>query len=360
MEARRQIAEFLYRALAWWIDGLWSGCPRALKARLFKPRDHIRLDVHEDRIEIGRWAGVSGSVERVAEIPLADPSTGLRELTDRLDIAQADVTAVLRRESALTTTLQFPASAGPRLEAILHHELERLTPVPIDEFVYGYCITRRDTATDKLDVFVALLRREAFDRQMARLRALGFEPGVVSVVDAEDRPAPLNLLARAPRLRLPFVEWPFRPAVAAVVLIALLFVLFAPLPRYASVLAENDAAVGALRERAVEARAIGDAEASQHERRRYLADRQQGYRSPLDVLERLSAALPDQAWISRLSLSPSEVTIQGEATRASSLLEVVASIEGLSDAEFQAPVALNGASGKEQFVIRAHLGTPEP
>jgi hypothetical protein len=93
------------------------------------------------------------------------------------------------------------------------------------------------------------------------------------------------------------------------------------------------------------------------ERSSFFRNLEDNYVSPVDVLAELSTALPDTAWLSRFGMAAGSVQLQGEATGASSLLEIVASLPTLDFAEFQSPVTLNEGSRKESFSISASIAT---
>jgi hypothetical protein len=92
------------------------------------------------------------------------------------------------------------------------------------------------------------------------------------------------------------------------------------------------------------------------ERKRKLIQTAEGMEAtgirPLPVLRDLTELLPNDAWLTTVSLDPKGVELTGQASAASALIPLLENSPRLERAEFSSPVT-RGRDNKEQFRIRA-------
>jgi general secretion pathway protein L len=329
-----------------------------VRERLFRRRDQVFVGMSaasgdEARIDV---VVESGGPTASAAVMLGEP-----DAADKIGVAlassrDADVTLVLPRSVALTKRLWLPAAAESALPDVLRHELDRLTPFPIDEIVFDHHV--RSRATDKIEVDVVVARRDALAAALASIERLGLRATAVTAAGGDGRPLRVNLVPQRPRIRLPFAKLPVRPAIAAAAGVLALAALYVPLLRYDALLARYEQTTARAREQAVAARSELDDQEALLARTDYLAERRRHYIAPIEMLLELTQQLPEHTWIARASFTAREVQLQGESATASELLQIVESMERLQDAQFQAPVARSSDSGKEQFSIVALPARP--
>src|SRR5262249_33124630 len=73
---------------------------------------------------------------------------------------------------------------------------------------------------------------------------------------------------------------------------------------------------------------------------------------PLPVLRELTEILPNDAWLTTVSMDPKGVELTGAASAASALMPVLENSPRLERVEFSSPVT-RGRDNREQFRIRA-------
>jgi general secretion pathway protein L len=78
---------------------------------------------------------------------------------------------------------------------------------------------------------------------------------------------------------------------------------------------------------------------------------------PLPVLRELTELLPNDAWLTTISLDPKGIELTGQASAASALIPLLENSPRLERAEFSSPVT-RGRDNKEQFRIRAAWEAP--
>jgi general secretion pathway protein L len=342
-------------ALVWWLEGVWLGLPRLLRDRLFRPRTCLLA-----RIE-GADVVLQPSV-----VGVDCPSAAMRfELHGRDHASilewfpravEADIILLLPPKNLLEKTLSFPLAAEPELRSVLYHELERLTPFRMDEFVYDYHVLSRNEAANRLLVSVALARRSTLDETASALEKLGIRPTAITSATDSGTPKPFNVLPVKQRFRLPFSTLPVRLPSLVAAAFAIGAALVVPPERYERLLEQHRFEAAVVRQAALAASIEIEQQRAALEGSEFINQRRRGYIPPIELLTELTTQLPDHTWLSRISIGRGTVQLQGESRTASGVLETIEASEFLEGAEFQSPVArASTTTGKEQFTIAAKL-----
>lgn len=352
---RAELAQALdrtYTVINWWLEGLWIGLPANARSALFSERAELVVRISGDT------AAITARDLGPITIDMNDASA-TAAIAHVIPVTHApDVSVLLPRGAVLMRTLRLPAAVETALRAALIHELDRLTPFPIDDISFDYRI--RERGDSALVVDVGLVRRAVLDDTVAKLERIGLRPTTATTEDASGAQLALNLLPRHRRLRLPVARLSLRPALGLGAALALLAALYLPPARYDRVLAAQTATVEAARTEAVAARARLTEEEAALASGRILSERLAGYVPPVALLRELTAQIPEHTWVSRLSIVRGEVLLQGESSASTELLQLLESTELLRDAQFQSPVSRGEESGKEQFTIVAKLARSAP
>ena len=85
-----------------------------------------------------------------------------------------------------------------------------------------------------------------------------------------------------------------------------------------------------------------------------------GAMPPLELIERLTAILPDDAWIDRIEIQTGSVQITGRADDGAGVLTLLNTSDVFFDARSTAPITRDARSGKDRFVIQFKLGPKNP
>lgn len=358
--ASEKLQDTAIELLGWWLDGLWLGVPRRLRRTWLRTRDRLLIRFEGDKVGIEHVDGDSGEVTESLRLAL-DEGDVASELKSRISNCEtARVTLLLPSDAVLQTVLSMPLAAEAELRAVLYHELDRLIPFAIEDVVFDYQVTARDAAQGTVSVAVALIQLRVLVDLEARLERLGLHAARLAVTSSDGTIAPFNLSRRRRRLRLPFVTPKLRPGLVVAAGLALLLALYLPTMRYEALITQYQLTVAALRDQAVAARAALDQQETTLNRTRFLEELRRDYVAPAELLLELTDRLPDDTWLSRLTLDSERLVLEGESPAASTLLELVESVETLEHAEFQASVARSNESGKERFTIVATLRRTDP
>jgi general secretion pathway protein L len=297
-----------------------------------------------------------GVVEQVGapETESRELTAGLRRRLGKRRVSMAQVVLRLHPREVVQRQIRVPAAAREVLEPVLHNQIERLAPWPAANALFAYEVVGAASEPGMLDVRLTIAGRPMIEELVAELDGLGCAPGVVDCgVDAEADPI-LNLLprrqandVRAKRL-LSLVG-----LIGGVALIANLCGDYGYL--------QNSRELARLGARLEELRASGGLDsASEHLLRRHriearLTGEKGQQPSVAIVLEALSRALPDNAWLDRLEVGQGAVTLAGTSTNAAALIGRIEGSKHFARAQFAAPTTRVEGGSNESFAITARI-----
>ena len=269
-------------------------------------------------------------------------------------------------DAGLRQRVLLPRAAEPDLERVIEFEMDRLTPFPADQVLYGFEQLRTAAGGAKIEVDLAVLPKGRAERALGRLRDLGITPEQLELAGpaASDRCLALHPRrshvggAKAKRHR-------FKLALAAYLLLTA-----AILGWLGWLIASEHAGSLALSKR------IDAAEAANTEiadLRRDIAalaavngrlDEERRQRpSAAVLLEALSRLLPDEVWLAEFSLDDRQVRLSGFAPDPAALIPILTGSPHLRDIGFAAPSVRDPSSGRVRFAISGEarpLRTIEP
>ena len=235
---------------------------------------------------------------------------------------------VLRRE------VRLPAAAERDLVRVLGFEMDRLTPFTPDEIFWGVGGVRREApGAIKLNLLITL--RAPLENLLAALARGKLRPGYVE--DAGGRIALSPGLA--PRKKGFYAALYGLCAVLAVACLAV------PVIRQQAALDAAQARIDALTPAAHEAMRLRQRLAIAASGQEAVAAAQASG-DALQILAALTAALPDDTYITDFTLKSGELTFDGESANAARLIALLAAVPKFQNPGFAAPVtrAINGSA----------------
>jgi general secretion pathway protein L len=280
------------------------------------------------------------------------PIAQLRRRLRRHKIAPAEIVLRLQPSDVVRTHLSVPAAAGDVLEPIVRNQIERLAPWPADKALFAYEAAALQDGSATLDVPLVITGRALVEGLAAELEDFGFRPGVVDYgTDASAEPR-LNLLtvprsesSRSGNIVLSFVGLLCLAAAIAGVIGTI-------------GLMQQSHELGALGSKLAELRIKTAAELPNQasaRRRAWLAAEKLAQPSMSVVLEALSRALPDDAWLNRLEVEQGTVRLGGNATNAPALIGQIEASGHFTDVQFSAPTTQQEGETQESFTITARI-----
>ncbi|WP_419730940.1 PilN domain-containing protein [Lichenicola sp.] len=300
--------------------------------------------------------GVPGDVDPddAAVLRAAIVSAGTRE-GGRFVLLRLPAGAALQRD----VTLPLAAEAG--LDRVLAYEMDRLTPFAADDIFFAWTVLRRDREAGRIMLRLSLVPKAPLLPLLDTLRLVGASPRGIEI------PAFVNAGASTDpnhRLRIPLAHERTASAiqerrllVAAGAACAALAVLAIMLPfalqsvaasrlnHQVAALQPRVDAVQALRRRIAGSTAGGDLVATERHR---LGD-------TLEVLAAVTRVLPDDSYLSDLTLRQGQLTISGQSPGAAKLIPAISSDPAFSAPAFSAPVTRIEGQNTDLFSIRAGI-----
>lgn len=347
----------LARAGSWWVSELAGMMPARPRRESQLPRKMLLLCPRDGRLEfvLQRGAGerTLGGVDWDGRAGLPEETRDQASAVVGRGGTRADAGIRIDAAGALIRDMTFPAVVEDDLRDLLTNRIDRITPYTAEQVAFGYDITGRDAAARTIGVRLTVVPRARFEPAAEAARALDLDP--VALIVAGDGGAALTIDLRppsaVPRRRGSGRGLTVALVAANVVLAAVVF----GLP-----LLDKMERRDALAERMATARLTADVTNGLRDRidrlgeaASFLPRQSQEATFAIDVLEELTAVVPDRTWVERMSFEDGELQVLGQSPQAPSLIGAIEGAELFSDVKFRAPVTQGTAFGLDRFHISA-------
>lgn len=352
-----EVAESVKGFWQWWTEELAGLMPAVLRSQ-FKVQSKallIEIDNGICRLKTKTPHGL----ELLSEFNL-DSDLDDNEVEQRKTLAgMADQAVLLLPDHyILRKTISLPEATASKLEDVLKFEMDRNTPFKADEVYFSHKVLNRDAAQHKIQVELTIVTRAVLDELLNRLAAQGINIGCVVPASNKladiDNPA-LNLLPRQGdadhRIRARRKQQQKFWLLLVLIVLVALGGLYQRYQRVESLTRDIEEP----RALAMQAKKLRTELEQLQESRRFLFNRKIAAPSALILLNELTGTLPDNTWLTRLSVKDEAVTFQGESTNASALIGLVEESGMFRDVRFSSPVTINPRSQKEHFAITATI-----
>lgn len=261
--------------------------------------------------------------------------------------------------SLLRRTLSLPSAALETLDAVLGFELDRQTPFKPDQVFFDSRVLKHDAGAKLVQVELLVVPRPVLEQSVAALGSLSEGLAGVDVLDARGRRLGVNLLPPERRARQPRTQ----PLIQVGLLLASIALVFFGMGQIVdnrlAAVESMQAQVQAQRERAREVGALRaqleDAAAAAN----FLAVQKQTQASMLLLLDEVSRRLPDDTFLTRLSVSGNQVSLSGYSGQALKLVADLQKSELLKDTALNGSVQSEPRVARDLFNVNATYG-PDP
>ena len=339
--------------LRWWVQGLLLWLPVSWRQRLTLSSPQLLVLASESQLQLYDKRGAERRELMTYERKQLTPDTR----PDRLPKAgDRQVVLGLTPEQVLCTTVTFPLAAENNLHQVVGFEIDRLTPFSSDKVYYDAKIVDRQPDNRILRARLAVVPRTTLTAILAQLQTLGLTPAAVVI---EGDTTGLNLLPPGKRRRrLNAIQWWGR---ALLLLIALTLLVAAALPLWQqrSIVVRLLPLVAAAEQEAQSVLAFRDRLDNAIESSQFLLEKRRQSALMVDVLNELTALLPDNTYIEQLSLRNGQLELRGQSTEATALIGLIEDSRLFAQTTFRSPVVKDNRTGQDRFVISATV-TPVP
>lgn len=269
---------------------------------------------------------------------------GLAGRMPRLKVLQVPVAMLLEKEIVL------PAAVAPDWRNVLRYELPRMTPFAADQVYWSGAITARDPARGKITLRLSMVPKAALAPAIGALGACGFTPATIEVAGAGGmRSIDLAVIGADP-LRARAVR-AFAGACAGLAVIAVML----PFITQAHRLSLVDRRITMLRPLVAHAAVLRRHLLAGSSRIDVIARERLLVGDPVTVLAAVTAALPDDTYLTEFSLRRLHLSMAGESKAAAPLLAALSADPVLQDVAFSAPVTRDATHHEDLFAIKAMI-----
>lgn len=340
--------------LAWWKAELVSCLPERWRDWLQDRRDtwFARFGEHE----LSLWR--EGADEPLATIALDREPEAVRAELDSLVGRQPHpdrrLILAVPDEAVLQRSLHFPLAVEPNLPQVIAFEMDRQTPFKADQVYFDY---RADPAPGgkQLRVDLALTPRAALDHVLERAAGLSLPLDAADVAGsgAMPRRQGYNLLPDSARVRRSDPQRRLNLILIASAALLLILAMQQSVANRERALESLQAAVDETRAEARTVTALRGQLNNAVDGAGYLTQRKLQAPSVLRVLGDLSARLPDETWLERMSFRVGSLELAGQSDEATRLIALLQDSRVLSGPAFMGQISPDARTRKERFTLSA-------
>jgi general secretion pathway protein L len=333
------------RLLRRWRRALFQCLPRGARHRLALRNPLLVAVPRGDDADLFRQLG--DEREQIGGIDLRAAGT-LSSVVPTPKNGWRETWLELPADLVLLRTLMLPVQVKDNLRKVVSYEIDRLTPfAPIDVY-FDTDITGTAARGSKLQVRLAVCRRDDVSDWLARLREGG---SPVSRLTWEHAWTGANLLPPEERPRRARFGSLLTQLLAGAVLLLVAAVLISPLRQMSD---ERELLQRELRQVRIAAEEV-QVVREELERARLgsveVLERKRGQPRMTDLLLELTELLPDGTWVQTLNYREGEVDIRGESDQAAALIARLEQGPGINNVSFRSPVMQVASTGQERFHI---------
>ena len=342
----------LYR---WWIDQLSDCIPERWRRAISPTQDSLTITpvgpVGAGPMEVSISVWGANREKPLGQFPIEGS-----ELANVPRPLRLPVVLRLLDSDVLCKTITLPLATERDLTQVLSFEMDRETPFAAEEVLWAHRIVERDKQRGQLVIRLRLISRALLAPLFDALNGAGIFLTRAKIAGGADDGLVLPLdrdgAQSERRSGTELLRW----TSAAICLVFAVLAAAAPFVRQAWDIAKLDQEI-----------AVGRGAAEQAERLRHDIDRLEGAGDvvkkereaagdPLAVLAALTAALPDDTYLTELQQQEHKVTFGGRSAAASRLIGAVAKSDELHNPVFVAPVTRMEATHQEVFSISVETG----
>ena len=281
------------------------------------------------------------------------PEDTAAEVGSQLEGGQIEL--ILARRRFVFRSLELPQQAADFLDAIVRSQIDRLTPWPPSQALFGHG-PPTETSSGRIGVVVAATARSSVMPFIAALETLKPNSIIVSAAsdEADDEKARTIVYSQQThrqlsmrRMRRFLIAAPAAAGITAVAAFATwIFVdahLEASRVQVSRQMAERRVALLSGRPGVFEETAAK------------LAQKKRKSAATVIVLESLSQALPDDTYLTELRVADGKLEITGVTREAASLIQIIEQTDQFRNATFFAPTTRAPLEVGEQFHIEAQI-----
>ena len=350
----------LHQFLNWWGGELAALLPASWRALFAEAQARVLYVVTPDALEV--HIEDSGRDALLRSIALEEPDADLAMQVDAALGANRVERArwlLLPGGQVLRRTIPLPAAAIERLRDVVIHEIDRQTPFRTDQVCFDCRVLDVDATTKIAQVELLVLPKDKLEAALAPLGALADRLSGVDARDHTGQPLQCNLLPLERRQRRDQRALWLHLGLAVVALVALLFALTQMLDNRRAAVARLETVAAARHDQARAVGALKQQLEDATEGASFLARARAEKPPMLAVLADMSARIPDNTYLERLSEQEGQIYLIGQSSDPAGLVAKLQASSLLRTPALSGSVQPDAASKLLRFTLSAQLaGTP--
>jgi len=295
------------------------------------------------------------SAQAVAKLPASE-----RVVRDRPEALRKHLIIFeLASEHVITRHLTLPLTAREFIAGIVQHQIDRLSPWPAAQAIYAIDVKTHSTDAGMLDVAVLITSRSRVEEACEALTLAGLSPQRVAARPDGDTTAPLMTLWTSPSQISRRLSYSLPQIIGAgLAAMVLLSVMTSAWAIYTAdeILSEREAMAAQRAGLAKRGPATGEWKALEalNPLQKAWAYKERAV-AAVDVLESLTHALPDSAYLTELRLENGNLRLIGLASDAPSLIAPLEHSGDFSDVHFFAPTTKGHRDNLYKFFVATQI-----
>lgn len=311
-------------------------------------------------------ANVNGQISELATLGKdagPDKIAGAR----RKLIGKQETNQILLRlapSEVVKRTLRIPRAAADLLGSIVENKVETIVAWPLENTYFGYRVVSDDpSSADQIDTEIVATTKTLVDSVLQRAQEVGLSPRAVDFASSPEADSEVEILRLE---RNPVARTAGRVQIALAVLLACsvtagAFGLYR-LWDLRTQFDELDGKIAAVMSKVDEIKRLNEENTKIKDQREHLAKMKMDNRPTMELIEALSRALPDTAYLDEFEIHDGEARIVGKSADPTGLIGELESTPEFEDVRFAAPTTREDGQKLGTFSIIGKIqaeGTPE-
>lgn len=345
-----------------WKAGLQDIIPNGLVGCFVRPAPTIEAVIDKDSIRfVPKHPAKSTEVVVLQhnEIALATDGVLKKHLVNGLKVSQLQLNLVMPEEQVMRRRVMLPRVARNNLRNVMSYQIGRLTPFSADKLFFDVIeIPASASSGELIEVeFIAVLKVDAqpWINQIERLTGLKVSRLTALSTDGLIA-ADINLFNKLRTRNAWWLRLNRNSALLMMLIVALLVTAIVPVAKLRSLVVDRKHEIQIVDERITglqEKRQILEHDLTSLN---YVLEQRAKNKELSVVIEELTRIVPDEIYISNLSVQNQKIVMSGTGTGVVDLIELLNSSTLFEDAKFTASIT-RGRAGEDIFTASVQLIT---
>lgn len=338
--------------MRWWGEGLYDGLPNPVRKLFHSELPRLVLQMQDAHLAEAVWVQ-DGKQQSCGRFSLQDGGQQLADLIpSRARGKPWQLELRLAKGQVLHLQHHFPEAVKDNLQQVLGYQLDRLTPFTAESACFDARVAQHDKQRKEILADIYLIPKHVVERINRQLQEHGGES--VQRLSVADAHPDINLAARQDGQQTQ--GWSLVPLYFF--LGALVLSLLVPLAYKYRRVDQIETALAEVRKSSAEQLAVRDKLLEAEDALKFIAEKRKSSPVALDVVEKLSAAIPEHTWLERLEMQGGKLEVRGESGKALTLIDTLEEAPEFADVRFKSPVNRNKDNGRDRFHIEATVEVP--